>query len=205
MPQQRDLAQFVDAATRKLAAAALEKKRNGKKPTIEESRALRRLEKAAEEQKRWEHYGSIPKKHWQELSGRQAKVINDFADRWGAPLRGPTVDLGSFVAWVFDWFSANKHHLAAMLGPGNPSDRYMAAKAAREEIRLELDRQTFISKELIRSMFGTIAASNRRFAQRLEKQFGSAARADYEACLDDQHETIGRYLDRHVHASDDPE
>ena len=41
---------------------------------------------AAEEADRWRFYGSIPKKHWVKLSGRQHKILDDQASRYGLPI-----------------------------------------------------------------------------------------------------------------------
>jgi hypothetical protein len=54
----------------------------------QERSALKRYGKEQEEKRRWEYYGSIPKKHWCEMSGRAVQVIN----RQGAT--GHVVDYG---------------------------------------------------------------------------------------------------------------
>ena len=75
---------------RELAAEALRRRQAGQRPTRRELAALRRVEKARDDELRWQHYRTIPQKHWREMSGRQAKVINEQAATHGIPFAGRT-------------------------------------------------------------------------------------------------------------------
>ncbi len=128
----------VDQIDRELAATALAKRRAGEKPTGRELAALRRAEAARATQLRWQHYRSIPKRDWQTMSGRQVKVINEQAHRYGLPLLGRTIDLPAVVAALHDFLASNKHRLAGDGKDGRVSSReadrrYKQARAEREE------------------------------------------------------------------------
>jgi hypothetical protein len=45
--------------------------------------ALKRHKRDKEERLRWQFYRTIPQKHWRTMSGRQARVINEQAERYG--------------------------------------------------------------------------------------------------------------------------
>src|SRR4051794_38395528 len=60
-----------------LVQRAYRKLMNREALSREERAALKRHEKDKDERLRWEHYGSIPQKHWKQMSGRQTKVINE--------------------------------------------------------------------------------------------------------------------------------
>ena len=78
---------------------AVRKVVDGKKEdlTREESQALQRHEKDKAERLRWQFYESIPQKHWRTMSGRQAKVLIEQAQRYGIPFGSATVNLGKVV------------------------------------------------------------------------------------------------------------
>src|SRR5215510_9029642 len=92
--QPNDLAGKVDSD---LVARAYRKVMDRQELSKQERSALKRHEKEKEERLRWQYYGSIPQKHWRQMSGRQTKVLNEQADRYGLPFGGPTVSLPAFV------------------------------------------------------------------------------------------------------------
>lgn len=71
------LGHTADQLERKLAAEAFKKVVAGQKLTAREQAALKRYEKDRDEKLRWQHYRSIPQKHWRQMLGRQTKVINE--------------------------------------------------------------------------------------------------------------------------------
>ena len=119
-------ADSVASADKETVARAYRKIMAQQELTKEERRALKRHEKTKEEKLRWQYYASIPHKHWKEMSGRQAKVINEQAQRYGIPFDGATVDLPLVVRRLHDFFAANAQKLAAeddplMQGSGSPA------------------------------------------------------------------------------------
>src|SRR5678809_527616 len=95
-----------------LVQSAYRKLMNRQELTREERAALKRHEKEKDERLRREHYASIPQKHWKQMSGRQTKVINEQADRYGLPFGGPFINLPKFVRAFHDFLAANAVKLA---------------------------------------------------------------------------------------------
>src|SRR6476619_41505 len=95
-----------------LVARAYRKVMDRQELTGQEREALKRHEKDKEERLRWQFYGSIPQKHWREMSGRQTKVINEQATRYGIPFGGASIDLPSVVRGLHDFLAENAYKLA---------------------------------------------------------------------------------------------
>lgn len=193
-----DISAFCDADTRRAAARALEKKRAGQKPNTEEGRALRRFEKAAEEQKRWEHYGSIPKRHWQEMSGRQPKVLNEQSTRYGIPLRGRTIDLSSVAAWLHDFLAANSRKLATD-DDDTTGEELKLWKAKRERLKYETEVGELIPRELFHAGMVLLARTMRTAGEKLGKHYGHEAQDILERALDNAQTALDRHFDRSSH------
>src|SRR5574340_1554837 len=103
----------ADDLDKQFAAAALAKRRAGQKPSREEAAALRRVERARDQQLRADHYRSIPKRDWQRWSGRQQKILNEQALRYGVPIGGATIDAAELARWLHEFLAANARKLAA--------------------------------------------------------------------------------------------
>src|SRR4030065_190528 len=99
-------ASVSDKLDKGLVAQALRKVAQGEEPTPKERSALRRYEKKQEETRRWQYYASIPQKHWREMSGRQSKVLNEQAARYGIPFGGPTINLPDVARALPDFLAA---------------------------------------------------------------------------------------------------
>jgi hypothetical protein len=97
----------------KLAAEATRKMKAGKKPTREESTALRKWQKKKEEQDRWRYYATIPQKHYIELSGRPRRVLADHAARFGLPYIGATVNLSDLLKALHHFLETNGRKIAS--------------------------------------------------------------------------------------------
>jgi len=184
-------APLVASAMRKLAMQQQDQL------TREERSALKRHEKAREEKLRWQYYRAIPQKHWREMSGRQTKVINEQADRYGLPFGGPTVDLPKFVRAFHNFLAENALKLAKeddplLAGAGGSSPaledyRRERAMLARLE-RLEREK-VLLPRGEVREAMGRIAAIVRGAGDTLQRQFGPAAvEILYEALSDAQRE-----------------
>ncbi|MGN6545539.1 MAG: hypothetical protein ACTHK7_10865 [Aureliella sp.] len=154
-------------------ARAYRKVMDGKKAdlTREERTAVERHEKGKEERLRWQYYGSIPQKHWRQMSGRQAKVINEQAVRYGIPFDGATVSLPAVVKALHDFLAENKHKLARddddlMSGPASPAlERYREERAALARlVRLEREGE-LLPRDLVRQSLSKTAACHYRRLQ----------------------------------------
>jgi len=147
------------AADLRLAERALKKQQAGQEPTTREQAALDRVRAIREEQQRWEHYERIPKSYWVKMSGRQVKVINEQARRYGIPFDGERegkksfVNLPAVVESIHDFLVANARRLARKDDDGG-HDSYdhwkkenEKAKAQRNQRRNELEAGRVITRE----------------------------------------------------------
>jgi hypothetical protein len=167
-----------------------------------EQQALTRHEKYKEERLRWQYYHSIPQKHWREMSGRQAKVINEQALRYGLPFGSASIDLPSVVRALHDFLADNAQKLAkdddlslggGGGGGGSPAlERYRRERAALARLdRLERQRRV-MPREEVRSAMGRVAAVLRGAGEALGRQFGPAAVDLLHEAMDDAQREIDR-------------
>lgn len=187
------------ALDRNLAKRAIEKKTAGQTPSAAEVAALKRVEKEQEERRRWRYYGSIPQKHWLQMAGRQAKVVNEQAITYGIPFNGAVVNLPDVVRGLHDFLARNARVLREAdddLMSGDPSspalERYREERALLARLdRLEREA-VLVRKDVVRDGTGRIAARLRLAADTLERQFGPAAADILREALDDAERDIQR-------------
>ena len=195
IPQPSDAASRVDG---ELVARAYRKVMDRQELTQSERNALKRHEKDKEERLRWQYYRSIPQKHWRQMSGRQTKVINEQAARYGIPFGGAKIDLPAVIRAMHDFLADNAVKLARneddlLAGPGSPAlERYREERAAIARLdRLEREG-ALVSRDEVRTSFGRVAAILRTAGDALQRQFGPAAvEVLYEALED-----AGREIER---------
>jgi hypothetical protein len=181
-----------------LAASAIKKLKKGATPTPQEAAALKRYEKQREEQLRWQYYATIPQKHWRQMSGRQTKVINEQAERYGIPFGGKTVDLSDVVRGMHDFLATNAVKLARDGDPmevavNSPAlERYREERAALAKLdRLEREG-TVIDRNRAREALGRIAALLRAAGDALQRQYGPGAGELFNEVLVDAQREIER-------------
>ncbi len=182
---------------------------NREELTREERAALKRHEKEKEERLRWQYYDAIPQKHWREMSGRQTKVINEQAQRYGLPFGGPTINLPALARKLHDFLADNALKLAKdepddlLQGSGSPAlERYREERAALARLdRLERE-QRLLPRDDVREVLGRIAAILRGAGDALQRQFGVAAVEILYEALDDANREIERSFG--PAGSDDP-
>jgi len=182
-----------------MAAAAYRKVMQGQTPTAQERSALKRYEKEQEEKRRWEYYGTIPKKHWCEMSGRAVQVINRQGATYGLPLEGRAVDLPKFVRAFHDFLAVNSRRLAGDEETGAEMDASTTAlgEYRRERTKLaRLDRRAregeLIPRDQVREGLGRIAAILRVAGDSLQRQYGTGAGDILYEALDDAEQDIDR-------------
>jgi len=189
----------ISREDRLAVAAALKKRQAGDEPTADEKAALKRYRKSEEERHRWQHYRSIPKKHYRELSGRSAKVLLDQARRYGIPLAGRTLDLAKILTAFHDLLAANKHILAGqnedpLLAGASQSlrDAYTRqqirekdAKATLAELEVAERRGQLVDREAFRATMGPFFGILRDADHRLQREFGPRAHEIYIEALDE--------------------
>ncbi len=192
----RSQAEQID---RELASKAIQKRQAGQNPTAAELSALRRWERAEEEKRRWQIYESIPQKHWREMSGRQTKVINEQAARYGIPFGGRVINLPEVVRSLHEFLAKNAHRLASgddqSAGRDNPATiRYRTAAADLLELDLAERKKTLLPRSEVREMLALVANILRGAGDTLQRGFGPEAHAVLEEALDDAEFEIRRYF-----------
>ncbi|MBE3132301.1 MAG: hypothetical protein IMZ55_02425 [Acidobacteria bacterium] len=188
-----------DAATRTLARGAIAKHGRGEKATREEAAAEAQARAWAEEQSRLVHYRTVPKRHLCRLFDRQTKVLHEWADRYGFPFRGETLDLFAVCKAISEYLSRNKYSLPD--GSEDPllagasqalKDEYVRAqidekkkRAALLEIEIREREDRLVSREEIHAGLGRIAAILRDAGEKLQRKFGPEAHRLLSEALDD--------------------
>jgi hypothetical protein len=188
-----------DRLERQQAADAIRKLTSGEKLTKSEQRALRRYEKQQEEDRRWQYYASIPQKHWRTMSGRQTKVINEQAKRYGIPFGGATVNLPDVARAFHDFLAENAVRLnqddALLNGDGASSpalERYREERALLARLdRLEREEQ-LVSRDEAREGLARIANLLRTAGETLERQHGADAADVLREALEEAQREITR-------------
>lgn len=182
---------------RQLAQQATEKQKRGEATTRDEREALRRWERAEEERRRWNHYRSIPQKHWREMSGRATKAINEQADRYGLPFGGKSIDLPVFVRKFHEFLAENAHALSARCGTGNPKDlerqRLLRAQADKAEMENNVARGKLCELDEAMRTFEFAAAVFRKAASELRTEFGDRASEIIEASIGEAKQIINKF------------
>jgi hypothetical protein len=191
---------------RQLAAAALEKKRLGQKPTRDESAALRRLQRETDERSRLEHFRAVRQKEWREWSGRQAKVIAEQAARYGLPIGGPTIDLTQLAPALHDFLAANARRLSAGEDEDDASlarfaspaqERKRQLECRKLELQLARDEGRVIDRPIIHDALSRVGLQLRKAGEALRRQFGPAAQKILNDALDNCQRETTRLLDPH--------
>jgi hypothetical protein len=181
----------ADPVERATLIAAIKKVNAGTKLTQAERRAYDRHRKATEESQRWAYYGSIPKKHWVKMSGRQHRDLDRLQGVYGVPLLGATIDLAAVVAWLHAFLAENGPRLLQpadedlLSGESTPMLERLREESWRVKRieRLKLEDQ-IISRELAHAMMGQLAAIIRSLGEQLQKKFGPDAHDMVDAALD---------------------
>ncbi len=181
-----------------LVARAYRKLMDKQELSKEERRALKRHETSKEEQLRWKYYDSIPQKHWREMSGRQAKVINEQAARYGIPFSGATINLPAVVRALHDFLADNAVKLARdedplMQGSGSPAlERYREERAAMARLdRLEREGD-LLPRDEVREALGRVSSILRSAGDTLQRLYGQGALEVLCESLDDAEREIVR-------------
>jgi len=183
---------------RRQAAEAYKKVLAGQELTVREHSILKRFEKEKEERLRWQYYASIPQRHWRDMSGRQTKVINEQAARYGLPFGGATISLPKVVRSLHEFLADNAQKLAReddelMQGSSSPAlERYREERALIARLdRLEREAR-LVPRDEVRDALGRIASILRGAGDTLQRQFGPAAAEILLEALDDASREIDR-------------
>ena len=193
-----------DKHDKKLAAVASKKLRDKLKPTRDELAALRRVEKQIKEEQFWEHVENCPKGLYHRMSGRQYKVLNEQAKRYGIPCGERKVNLAAVVKWIHDYLADGARKPRAGPMPAAMGDEldgemleafgdasspalelYRMVRAQQEAIKLEKVREQVIERETLRDGLARIMNSLRQTGAQIQKVGGSEAHAVWEDGIGD--------------------
>lgn len=191
-----------------LVRRAMERQVAGLSLSNAEAQALRVWERLERERVAWEVYAAVPKKHYCEMSGRQVKVVNEQAERYGLDaLLGPTVDLRKLLRQVHDFFAKygarfaqavdEEAVMAAGLEKGSPAaERYREMKADIEEMKRDGMYGELLPRAEMRKGLAAVASTIRIAGERLEREYGPGAREILDEALDEAEDTIDALFPR---------
>ena len=155
---------------RALAKSALQKQLAGQKPTAVEAAALKRVERARDEEMRWAAYRAIPQKDWRTMSGRQTKVLQEQASRYGMPFGGATVDLPAVVRALHDFLAEKGRYLGG--DDVDAKERKTRLEADRLQIKLDRERGEVVPIDQMHEGTAVAAGILRDAMMMLQKQYG---------------------------------
>jgi hypothetical protein len=187
-----------------LATECLRKRKAGQKPSAREESALRKFQAQREEAQRWQYYGSIPKKHYVQMSGRQHKILDDQASRYGIPIRGESIDLARVLTWLHDFLAENGPLLLRSVGTeqllsGDVQDSPALEKLREETYKLKrLERlekeRNLLRRDQIHEGFSLISGVLRAAGDQLQKKFGPDALEVLNRAMEQAEQEIVRVL-----------
>lgn len=151
----------ISHADRLLVKSALAKINAGQTPSAREASAVKRVEKAQEEARRWDYYRNVPQKHYKEMSGRQARVLIDQASTWKIPCSGKVIDVTAVVKWLHDFIADNSHRLVADDAKRTAEDDSLIRVRTASARKLEMDvgkvEGALLERELVERVMGEFA------------------------------------------------
>lgn len=195
---------------RELALSAYRKAVKGEALSDRERVALKRHEKAREEELRWKYYRSIPQKHWRAMSGRQTKVLQEQAARYGIPFDRAQIDLPSVIRAIHEFLAVNGRKLfaenssgkhGAVTSPALEWYRREKARLARYD-RLERER-TLLPREQVHVMMMRIANLIRCCGEDLQRRFGTEAMEILNDTLDEVARQVDEELSEKIRSFDE--
>jgi hypothetical protein len=169
----------LDLAQRELLAAAVRKTKAGEKLSAAEKAALKRFRQRTEEADRWRYYASVPKKHWVQLSGRQHKVLDEQAARYGIPIAGTLIDLAQVARWLHDFLAQHAQKLRPdddlLQGDSDWAEKYRKERALLLRLERREREGTLVRRDKSHQCWNRVAGVLRNAGEVLQRQFGAAA------------------------------
>lgn len=172
----------LDHAQReKRAAAALAKQAAGKKLSREETRDCEWLSAIRRREAVRETLRALPKGWYCELAGRQQKVVDETARRYGLPLTGDKVDLYAAVRALHDLVAENSSVLTAEGGANWAQEKLvqqtetLRVKRRLAEVELQLRQSELIEVADLRQRTAWLSDRLRKFATQLGRRHGREA------------------------------
>jgi hypothetical protein len=135
------------------------------------------------------------------MSGRQAKILNEQAERYGLPFDGATVDLPAVVKSLHNFLAANAAKLAAdEREKYDPGDELRKEKVAMARLnRLERQRE-LIPRDAVREALDRLAVVYRSAGETLQRQFGNDALQILNEGLEDAERVVLEFFEEEAAA-----
>lgn len=163
----------------------------GRKLTRQQDADLKWYRRKQREEIIDETLACLPKKTYAALAGRDIKVINDQADRYGLPIGDSKVDLFAAISAFHDFIKKNGRLLSA-----DPEKQSLAQQKLQEEIEvLQRRRKIYdakikqagnklIEREDVRDRLAWMVGEFTKLSERLGKSFGRDAQIAVNEFLD---------------------
>jgi hypothetical protein len=132
------------------------------------------------------------------MSGRQTKVLNEQAARYGIPFGGATINLSNVVKALHDFLAENAQKLARdddpdMQGSGSPAlERYREERAAMARLDRLAREGELLPRDEVREALGRIASIVRSAGDMLQRSHGPGALDILTEALDDAQRELDR-------------
>lgn len=195
----------ITAADKHLASVALGKIKRGENPARDENAALRRVQLAVDEKKKWALYRAIPQADWCKLSGRQRKVVRDQARKLNLPMGAESIDLAVLLPALHDLFSRIDAGMVNGPSADDAEGRLKMAKAEIAELQLAERTGRVVSRAAVQQCYAVIGHSLRKAAELLGKHHGPEAQRILEERLDHAQSLLDAILEAAtLEGEDDP-
>lgn len=175
--QRQQTAKPTPDRTERALSAAL-KKHRGEPLSQRESRDLTWWEKEQRDRVVDDLLTTLPKGIYCDLAGRQQKLVDEFAERYGVPCDGPTVNLYRAVNAMHDLIVENAHLLAADMDEDQVKLQHeklrqevlqLQKRNERLAIQIEADRGEVVYKSELREALSWLSLRLRALGRQLQK------------------------------------
>lgn len=117
------------------------------------------------------------------MSGRQAKILNEQAQRYGIPFDGAAIDLPRVVRALHDFLAVHARRLARSMARGDddvdderdPLDLYRSERYLRERLKRMAEERSLLPRADVHDRFAQVAAILRNAGDVLQRQCGRDA------------------------------
>jgi hypothetical protein len=182
----------LEQSQQELVRSGVRKQSAGQKLSREESAAVKRFLKEKEERERLEYYRTVPQKHYEQMSGRQRKVLKEQAGLYALPIGEKVIDLFAVLRRYHDLLAEHGHKLLKAEDPGVLSgppteslERLRLAKAKREEFAYRRELGQYRSVEDVQHGLAIFAGVIRQAIETLQREHGEEARAIMAEALEE--------------------
>jgi len=194
----------ITAADKHLASIALGKIKSGANPSRDENAALRRVQLAMDEKKKWALYRAIPQADWCKLSGRSRKVLRDQARKLNLPMGAESIDLAVLLPALHDLFSRIDAGMVNGPATDDADARLKMAKAEIAELQVAERTGRVVSRAAVQQCYAVIGHSLRKAAEVLGKHHGAEAQRILDERLDHAQSLLDAIMES-AQADDDDE